>query len=223
MKTINIAIFCAGPHARVVLDILKSQKEYNIIGVIDSVKEIGSDFYGFPVIGRQDDLRHLSHLHQFQAGIVCLGDNYLRERVVEEILSQEKDFVFINAISKFSYISDSAIIGVGNVIMPGVVINSEANIKNHCIINTNSSLEHNSVMDDFSSLSPGVTTGGYIKLGKYSAITLGVTVLDRVTIGKNVVVGSGSLVTKDLDSHGLYYGSPAKRVRERKPNERFLK
>ena len=107
--------------------------------------------------------------------------------------------------------------------MPGVIINSEASIGNHCIINTNSSLEHNSSMEDFSTLSAGVTTGGYFTLGKYSAIALGVTVLDRTAIGENVVVGSGSLVTNDLESHGLYYGVPAKRIRDRKPFERFLK
>ncbi|WP_051605490.1 hypothetical protein [Sediminibacter sp. Hel_I_10] len=223
MKVVNIVVFCAGPQTRVIIDILQDQPEYNIVGVIDSVQAIDSEFYGYKVIGRQNELERLSHAYNFHSGIVGLGDNYLREKVVLEIVAQLKDFKFINAISKFSYISPTSKIGVGNVIMPGVVINSEALMANHCVINTNSSLEHNSVMEDFSSLSAGVTTGGYFNLGRYSAITLGVVIMDRVSIGENVVVGSSSLVTKDLESHGLYYGSPAKRIRERKPFERFLK
>jgi sugar O-acyltransferase (sialic acid O-acetyltransferase NeuD family) len=223
MKVTNVVVFCAGPQTRVILDILKDQPEYTVVGLIDSVQNVGSNFYGYKVIGRQNELSTLCKTYSFNAGIVGLGDNYLREKVVLEILDQQKDFNFINVISKFSYFSPTAKIGVGNVIMPGVIVNSEAIITNHCIINTNSSLEHNCLMEAFSSLSAGVTTGGYFNLGKYSAIALGVTILDRTTIGENVVVGSGSLVTKDLESHGLYYGVPAKRIRDRQPFERFLK
>lgn len=223
MNIKNIVVFCAGPQTRVILDILKDLPEFNVIGIIDSVLQIGSTFYGYEIIGRQNDLNKLSKTYHFNAGIVGLGDNYLREKVVLEILAQNEKFQFINAVSKMSYISPSSTMGVGNVIMPGVVINSEASITNHCVINTNSSLEHNSTMEEFSSLSAGVTTGGYFVLGRYSAIALGVTILDRTSLGENVVVGSGSLVTKDLESHGLYYGVPAKRVRDRKPAEKFLK
>jgi acetyltransferase-like isoleucine patch superfamily enzyme len=37
-----------------------------------------------------------------------------------------------------------------------------------------------------------------LRLGLYSAITLCVTVLDRLEIGDNTVVGAGSLVLKSL-------------------------
>ena len=219
----NVVVFCAGPHARVLLDILEDTPGVNVIGIVDSVLAIGDEFYGKKVIGRQEEISKLAKKYGFNKGFVALGDNYLREKVVLEIINQIKDFEFINIISKNTSISKTAKIGVGNVFMPGVIINSEASIGNHRIINTNSTLEHNSSMEDFSTLSAGVTTGGYFTLGKYSAIALGVTVLDRTAIGENVVVGSGSLVTNDLESHGLYYGVPAKRIRDRKPFERFLK
>lgn len=223
MKTINVVIFCAGPHSRVIVDILKSNNHFNIVGIIDSVKDIGSEFYGYKVIGRQDNLKRLSEIYKFEAGIVGIGDNYLREKIALEIMEQNSEFTFINAISNYSYVSPSAKMGSGNVLMPGVIVNSEAEIKSHCIINTNSSLEHDSIMHDFSSLSCGVTTGGYISLGKYSALALGVTVMDRISIGENVVVGSGSLVSKGLEDNALYYGTPAKFIRNRKVAEKFLK
>ena len=223
MKETNVVVFGAGPHARVILDILKDQEDYKVIGLIDSLKPIGSTYYGYSIIGRQDDLDHLCEVYNFKAGLVALGDNYLRERVVLEILKQKADFVFINAVSKHTYISPTSKMGEGNVVMPGVIINSEASVGHHCIINTKSSLEHNCILHDFTALSAGVTTGGYFTLGKYSAIALGVTIFDRVNIGENVVVGSGSLVTKDLESHGLYFGVPSKRIRDREPGEKFLK
>ncbi|MDT0685263.1 acetyltransferase [Autumnicola psychrophila] len=223
MKITNVVVFGAGPHGRVIIDILQDQPEYKIVGVIDSVQTIGSEFYGYEVIGRQNELKALCDKYNFHSGIVGLGDNYSREKVVLEIQERNDNFNFINAISKFSFLSPSISIGVGNAIMPGVVINSESIISNHCLLNTNSVLEHDSVMENFASLSVGVKTGGLCKFGKYSAMSIGSTILDRITIGENVVVGAGSLVTKDLESHGLYYGSPAKRIRDRKPSEKFLK
>ena len=53
--------------------------------------------------------------------------------------------------------------------------------------------------------------------------TLGVTILDRVEIGQNTVVGSGALVVKSLPDNVLAYGNPAKIIRERKEGEKFLK
>jgi acetyltransferase-like isoleucine patch superfamily enzyme len=47
--------------------------------------------------------------------------------------------------------------------------------------------------------------------------------MDRVEIGENTVVGSGSLVVRSLPNNVLAYGSPAKIIRERKEGEKFLK
>ena len=108
MKIINVVVFGAGPHARVIIDILQDQPEYKIVGVIDSVHTIGSEFYGYEIIGRQNELKTLCEKYDFQSGIVGLGDNYLREKVVLEILEQKEDFNFINAISKFSFMSPTS-------------------------------------------------------------------------------------------------------------------
>jgi galactoside O-acetyltransferase len=52
---------------------------------------------------------------------------------------------------------------------------------------------------------------------------LGVTVLDRIEIGENTVVGAGSLVTKSLPDNVLAYGNPCKIIRNRNQGEKFLK
>jgi acetyltransferase-like isoleucine patch superfamily enzyme len=62
-----------------------------------------------------------------------------------------------------------------------------------------------------------------VRIKKYAAVTLGVTILDRVSIGENSVIGSGSLVTKSIPDNVLAYGAPAKVMRNREEGERFLK
>ena len=41
-----------------------------------------------------------------------------------------------------------------------------------------------------------------------------VTILPGVTIHDNVVVGAGSVVTKDLESGAIYVGNPARKLRD---------
>ena len=57
--------------------------------------------------------------------------------------------------------------------------------------------------------SHGITVGSNCWLGA------GVTVLDGVTIGRDVVVGANSVVTKDLVDFSIAAGSPAARIRAR--------
>ncbi len=96
------------------------------------------------------------------------------------------------------------------------------------------------IMNDFSGLSQGVRiysrtddysgkyltnptvpekytniTKGEVELKKHAIIGSGSVILPRVTIGEGSSVGALSLVTKSLDDWGVYFGSPAKRLKRR--------
>ena len=219
----KIFLFGAGPQANIVIDIVEKEGKFSIAGIIDSKRDIGSIFNSYKIIGRQEDLAELSDKFNTNAGIISIGDNYLRFKLMNIILELNPNFQFVNAIHPSVIFGKKTKIGYGNVIMPGVIINTYAEIGNHCMMHTNASLEHNSVMNDFTSISAGVTTGGYLIIEEFSAIALGVTLFDRITIGKHSIVGSGSLVTKDIPAYSLAYGSPAKVIRKREIGEKYLK
>jgi sugar O-acyltransferase (sialic acid O-acetyltransferase NeuD family) len=219
----RIILIGGGPHAEVVADIVEQEGLYQIAGITDTQRSVGDPFLDYSVIGIQEQLASLMGEYDVSGGVVCIGDNYLREKVAMALRAQVSDFEFATAIHPTAAISPHAEIGEGSVIMPGCVVNTGARVGRHCIINTLSSLEHRSTMGDYSSLSAGVITGGFSTLGHHSALALGVTVLDRVRVGSNVVVGSGSLVMKDTEDNVLMYDSPARVIRERAPGERWLK
>ncbi|TBX38677.1 sugar O-acetyltransferase [Lactiplantibacillus paraplantarum] len=50
-----------------------------------------------------------------------------------------------------------------------------------------------------------------------------VTVLPGVTIGKNAIVGAGSLVTKDVKASTIVVGSPARYVKTIKANDKYTR
>lgn len=222
MKKESILIFGASEHARCVIDIIEQVDEYQIVGIIDLLKEKGSVYQGYKVLGDIDDLPDIIETYDVHKGIIAIGDNYLRKKKTAMINSHSIDFSYVSAVHPSTIVGKNVCIGNGTVIMAGVIVNNDTAIGEHCYLSTKASLEHDSVLGDFSSLSPGVTTGGHTKVGFCTAIGLGANILHGKTIGDHSVIGSGSLVTKDIESYVVAYGIPAKIVRFREVGEKYL-
>ena len=219
----NIILIGGGNQAHYTIDIIKKEGKYNIVGIIDSIQEIGSDRFGYKILGRQENLKELISIYNIEGGIISIGDNWSRYYVYNQILDIVSDFNFVNAIHPSVVIGNTTELGVGVVAMAGCIFNPKAKIGNFTFFATGAQVEHDNEIGDFASISAGSLTGGYVKLGKFSAITLGVTIMDRIEIGENTVVGAGSLVIKSLPDNVLAYGNPAKIIRDRAKGEKFLK
>jgi sugar O-acyltransferase (sialic acid O-acetyltransferase NeuD family) len=219
----NIVLFGGGNQAHYTIDIIEKEGKYNIVGIIDSVHDVGSERFGYKILGRQEDLKEIISQYNIYGGVISIGDNWSRYLVFQQILEITPDFVFVNAIHPSVVIGNTTEIGVGIVAMAGCIFNPKAKIGNFTFFATGAQVEHDNTIHDFASISAGSITGGYVILGKFSAITLGVTILDRIEIGKNTVVGAGSLVIKSLPDNVLAYGNPAKIIRSRNIGEKFLK
>lgn len=219
----NIVIIGGGNQAHYTIDIIEKEGKYNIVGIIDSVHEVGSDRFGYKILGRQEDIAEIITKYQIQGGLITIGDNWIRHIVFNQILNLVPNFEFVNAIHPSVIIGNNVKLGVGITAMAGVIFNPKSEIGNFTFFATGAQIEHDCIISDFASVSAGSVTGGYVKLGKFSALTLGVTVLDRLEIGENTVVGAGSLVLKSLPSDVLAYGNPANIIRKRAIGEKFLK
>ncbi|MBI3172740.1 MAG: acetyltransferase [Chloroflexi bacterium] len=218
----KIVIVGASGHGKVVADVVERDGKFAILGWIDSYKPAGGEFFGYPVLGAEDALFDLWQRREIVGGLIAIGDNWSRGRMVEKIHSLAADFVFVTAVHPSAQIARGVSIGVGTVLMAGVVVNSDSRIGAHCILNTRASLDHDCVMDDCSSLAPGVTTGGTVTIGAYSAVSLGVNILHGKTVGAHTVVGAGALVREDLPDHCVAYGVPARVIRRRAEGEKYL-
>jgi len=219
----NIVLIGGGNQAHYTIDIIEKEGKYNIVGIIDSIHEVGSDRFGYKILGRQENISQLIEEHNIEGGVISIGDNWSRYYVYNQILELVPTFIFVNAIHPSVIIGNNVNLGVGIVAMAGCIFNPKSQIGNFTFFATRAQVEHDCQIGDFSSISAGSITGGYVKLGKFSAITLGVTVIDRLEIGENTVIGSGSLVTKSLPDNVLAYGFPAKVMRNRVKGEKFLK
>jgi len=67
--------------------------------------------------------------------------------------------------------------------------------------------------------SRALKTNTYI--GKKCFIGANVIIMDGITIGDEVVVGSGSVVTKDIPSNCIAVGNPARVIKEKIKTKKY--
>ena len=219
----SVLLIGGGNQVQYTIDIIEKENKYKIVGIVDSIKEIGTQLYGYTIIGRQEQLNELVDTYKIDGGIISIGDNWSRYNVHNELKKIKPDFEYFNAIHPSVCIGNNVSIGSGVVAMAGCIFNPSSAIGDFCFFATGAQIEHDCIIGDYASVSAGSVMGGHVKLGKLSAITLGVTVVDRISIGENTVVGAGSIVLKSLPNDVLVYGNPAKIIRQRDKGEKFLK
>lgn len=196
----NIIIFGAGGHSLVIIDLIKELKEYTIIGIYDDNKEGGVD--GIPILGKIDD------------NIIKDADEYIigigHDRVRKNIYEQFYNLPWATLIHPRSIVSKRASINYGTVVLAGAIIQPGVNVGKHCIINTNSNIDHESYINSFSSICPGVTICGNVNIGELTFIGANSTIIQRITVGKNCIVGAGTVIIKNVNDNCKIVGNPGR-------------
>lgn len=218
----KIIIIGAGGHSKVIVDIIQNEQKYEIAGFIDNNLPMGYKVLDYKVLGKEEEINTLINKHEIFGGIIAIGDNFKRSNVEKKIKQLRNEFKFINCIHPNSNIAFNVVMGEGNVVMAGATINTSSEIGNHCIFNTNCSIDHDNKIANFASIAPNAVTGGNVEVGKFSAIGIGATVKHNISIGYNCIIGANSLVNKDAKSNSVYYGMPAKFIRNHELGKKYL-
>lgn len=221
----KILIFGSGAHSKVILSEIIQIKGYRVIGFVDEKLRKGTiiDTYKkkkYKVISNIKGIKKILDKNTF--GIIGIGSNFARKKVSKEVNKIYKNFKWITIISKNSIINGNVKIGKGSLIVSDSVINTGTKIGEHCLINTSSSIDHDNIFKNYASTGPGVTTGGHVKLGQCSHLGIGSTVKHQISIGDNTIVGAQSLVLKNCDKNSVYRGIPAKKIKRRKEDSKYL-
>lgn len=206
----GVYIYGAGGHARVIADILASEGK-TLLGFIDDdpskwgksgpgPEVIG--FEAFPGPGTEADFRV----------IIGIGDNGARKRVAAKIEATGRSR-FDTAVHPSAVIGGNTSLGLGTVVMAGAVINCGSAIGRQVIINTAACIDHDCRIEEFVHISPGARLGGGVSVGAGSWIGLGASVINNCRIGRNVVVGMGAVVIKDIPDSWVVAGNPARFLR----------
>ncbi len=205
-----------------IIDIVEKQGLFEIVGLIDPAQLPGAHFFGYKILGSDQEISGLMRQGRVAGLLIAIGDNWTRAKVARSLAAVVRDLPLVTAIHPSAQIAKGVEIGLGSVIMAGAVVNSGACIKRLCIVNTNAALDHDSVLGDFASLGPGATVGGEAAIGAYTAVGIGAIVLNGVRIGEHCVIGAGATVLHAVPDAVVAFGTPARVVRQRIPEEGYL-
>ena len=218
----KIVLFGSGGHAMVIADIIEKEKLCQILGIIDSNHTLGTECSGYPILGPENELSHLIKKLDIDGGIIAIGDNWTRYLVAQNIFKMVPGFHFFNAIHPSAQIARQVTLKRGTVVMPGAIVSAGTKIGEFCIINTNSSIDHDNAIENYSSIMPNVTTGGNVRVGEFSALGMGSIILQKVQIGAHNVIGAGSVLFESTPDNSVVFGSPAVIKKTRNQGDAYL-
>jgi sugar O-acyltransferase (sialic acid O-acetyltransferase NeuD family) len=211
-------IFGASRQGRVVLEVLRQQGLYPILGFLDDdSSKHGMHVDGLPVRGGMEwgaaYVRDALAAHASPpAAIVAIGGNDARCAVAARL--RELGFELVNAIHPSAVIQDGASLGSGNLICAGAILVTGTRLEDGVIVNTGAIIEHDGLLESGAQVASGVTTSGCVTIRQGAFVGVGSILGPGVTIGARSVVGAGSLVLQDVPPGVLAYGAPCRVVRE---------
>lgn len=211
MKMKDVVIIGAGGFAREVAwlieEINKKNEQWNILGFIDDNSEnIGKSLNGYKIIGNTD---YLNEMNKNIYAVIAIGNGKIRKKVVEKLKKRKFGILIHPNVS----ISDSISIGEGSIICSGNILTVNINIGKHVIINLDCTIGHDAVIENFSTFLPGTNLSGETIVEECSTLGTGSTVIQGVKIGKNVMVGAGAVVIRDIIDDSTAVGNPARIIK----------
>lgn len=164
--------------------------------------------FGIPRLGADEAVSTIaaaSSVCRFVLGIGGAPGATIRRSVVGRL----GGCIWATVIHDRAWVSPTAQLGPGTVILAGAIVNSGARVGPHAIINTAAVVEHDVTVGAFTHVCPGAVVGGGATLGDDCTIALGAQIRDHVTVGDGAIVGMGGVVVKSVPRRAIVCGVPA--------------
>lgn len=194
-------LYGASGHAKVIISCLRAQNvEINAIFDDDLSK---NELWEIPVVGKYNAQQSPS-----LPLIISIGYNAIRKKVASTIQHNFGKIAHPTAI-----IDESVVWDEGTVIFHNTVIQADAVIGKHVIVNTSASIDHDCVIGDFVHIAPKATLCGNVRVGDATLIGAGTVIAPNLTIGKNCMIAAGSVITKNIPDNAIVRGNPARVIK----------
>lgn len=183
----NIIVIGSGGHGRSVAESILLSKEFNFVGFVDDSFTPNATLWGYPILGKINDLAELRHLADFV--VVAIGNNALRENIFVRL--NALNFTLASIYHPRSIISPTAIIGEGSVVMAGGIVGAEASLGRGVIVNCGATVDHHCKVGDFGHLGVNACMAGGSCLGRLAWLQPGSSLGYGVRVSANTIILPG--------------------------------
>jgi sugar O-acyltransferase (sialic acid O-acetyltransferase NeuD family) len=202
----RLLIVGAGGHGKVVAECALALGRWREVAFLDGRHPQLARVLEWPVIG--SDVEPRRFLADYPEAFVAIGGNALR---LERLAALEAAGFRLPVVAHpASWVSPSASIDFGSVVVAGAIVNAAAVIGRGCIVNTGATVDHDCSVGDGVHVAPGAHVGGDAVVGPRTWIGIGAAIRHGVRIGSDVMVGAGAAVIEDVPDGVTVVGVPAR-------------
>lgn len=117
-----------------------------------------------------------------------------------------------NIVHPRAYLDQSAKIGPGTIILEGAVAQADVAIRRHVIVSANVTISHDSIVESYAQLWPGVVLAGSVRVGEGANLETGALVIPNISIGAWALLGPRAVVLRDVPENAHMEGLPARPI-----------
>lgn len=211
MQRTRLILIGGGGHCKSCIDVIERTNKFDIVGILDVAVNVGVKVLNYEIIGTDEELpSFINPETHFLITIGQIKTAAIRMKIFQQLVNLNANIATV--VSPTAHVSIHAKIGFGTIVMHQVVVNADVNIGSNCILNTGCIIEHDSVVGNHTHVSTQAVINGGCVLGDEVFIGSNSTLANQRTIASRVIVGTGTVVVKNVDEPGIYVGNPIRKI-----------
>ena len=189
-------------------DLPNFKNEYEIKGYLDNdSKSLQNKPTDYEIVGTHEEMEFKENDYV----VIAISNSKVRKLIAESLINKVNFFTYIApnvTIGKFTKI------GSGSIICSNCFISTNTVIGDFVIANAGSNIGHDCIIESYCSLMANVDIGGSVILGEGVFIGTKATIIPKKRIFRGITIGAGTIVIRNLNKVGTYFGNPAKYIGE---------
>lgn len=141
---------------------------------------------------------------------VAMGNPKWRKHYAE--MFELKGAHFYTYISPDAFVNQTALIGEGSYVARWCAVSDNVKLGKHTLVHPYTCIGHDAEVHDYGTLLTGVFMGGGAIVGEESQMSPKSMIIPHKKIGRNVMVGAGSVVIRNVKDDTSVHGNPAKKI-----------
>lgn len=203
----ELILVAASGLAREVLASVRASGTFEVAGYLDDDPLLyGGQVDGLPVLGRISDATAFPDA----LFVLCAGKGGTREKIAAALAQLGIGSVrYASVVDLAAFVSAGSTVGAGSILLANVVLSADVRLGSHVVAMPNVTFTHDNHVDDFATLTAGVSLGGGVHIGRCAYVGMNASIREGCAVGAGSTVGMGAAVLQDVPDGETWVGVPA--------------